>query len=341
MRAQVREFVLKYFMRISDYRAPQQVAESNNPKLPKALRLFSNCPRDEYKAEGFGYSQRYCQLSEGGDEYRFPIPDPQNENKIVTQDAIIDLRELRGYKNENETFGKNYDWIIVKNPITDFGITVAPLGVNGPQLRLPIPAANFRILSKDTITCEEYEVGEREDGVIGRYGVGYAFVKDVGQPGIFDYGPGQLEPALQLLIWEVKNTGEVTVRMTFVSRAPDGIFNLSVNPLHWGYKFAEIFSLGAATPFIAPFKNVTDRLPYAEATINPVYPPIRWINRLTGNALSKYFCISERQINKDLIYIHFLEHYHAVMGSAQTWRQFPDWTDERSLPEWVRTGVSV
>ncbi len=315
---QIREFVMRYFMRVSDFRDPQPVSEPGHPKLPKLLQLISRCPSDEFTTQGFGYSQRYYKLFANGEEARFPV-----EN----QDSIVDLRELFD----------EYAWIVIKNPIEDFKFDFQPLGVRGPRLTIPVPAANFLVLSRDTITVEENPC----NGILGRYGIGYAFMRDVGEPGLFAYGPGQLEPAFQLVIWEVLDTGEVRVRMTFVSHAPEGLINVSLNPLTWGVTLANLSTSRVFAQYIAPVQKAINRLPFSDLTIDPIRPTVRWLNLLTGNYAAKYFCISQREIDKELLYIHFLQHYNAVLGSMQTWRQFPDWTDAAKLPTWVKTGQSA
>ncbi len=318
MRKQVREYVLKYFMRVSDFREPQPVPETGKPELPAFLKPLSRCPSGEYKKQGFGYSQMYYRLRDSGQEGRFSTQE---------QDAIIDLRRL-----EDE-----YEWIIVRNPIVDFGFNFAPLGVNGPQIKIPIPAANHLILSRDTVTFDENPGG----GLIGRYGIGYAFVRDPGKPGMFAYGPGQLEPALELLTWEVRESGAVDVKMTFVSSSPEALINVSVNPLQWGLGIADLVSFGTSSRLLGGVQEMVDRLPFSDARINPIVPSVNMLNLMTGNAADKYFCMSKRQLEKELLHIHFMQHYNAVLGSLQTWRQFADWTDADTLPAWVKSGVSA
>ena len=227
---------------------------------------------------------------------------------------------------------------MVKNPIEDFGFDFAPLGANGPQLRVPVKAANHLVLSRDTITIDEKDRG---DGVLGRYGIGYGFIKDPGEPGVLAYGPGQLEPALQLITWEVHDTGEIYVRMTFVSRAPRALLNMSLNPLRWGFAFTDLVAPGVASGWLDPFKRVVDGLPFSNVTVDPILPSIKLLNLLSGDAAEKYFGISERDLDKELLYLHFMQHYDAVLGSLQTWRQYEDWTRQPGLPHWVRTGVSA
>jgi hypothetical protein len=329
MQKQIKAFVLKYFMRVSDFRNPQPVPEADQTELPGLLRYFDRRPSDDYKTSGFGYKQLYYRLQKSGEEGRFPAQEPTSRDavELPPKDAIIDLRKLR----------TTYEWIVVKNPIEDFGFVFAPLGADGPQVKVPVKAANHLVLSRDTITIDEKDRG---DGVLGRYGIGYGFIKDPGKPGALAYGPGQLEPAFQQIVWEVHDTGEVYVRMTFVSRAPEALLNMSLNPLQWGFAFTDLVAPGASTGWLKPFKKVVDGLPFSDVMVDPVLPGVKWLNLLTGNAAEKYFGISERDIDKELLYLHFLQHYNSILGSLQTWRQYKDWTRPSRLPDWVRTGVS-
>ncbi len=329
MQRQIKAFVLEYFMRVSDYRRPQPVPEPGQTALPGVLRYFDRRPSAEYKAGGFGYGQLYYRLRESGEVGRFPRREAarRHDVELPPRDAIIDLGELDGA----------YEWIVVKNPIEDFGFVFAPFGVRGPQLKIPVKAANHLVLSRDTVTIDEEDRG---DGILGRYGIGYGFIKDAGKPGILAYGPGQLEPALQLIVWEVHASGEVFVRMTFVSRAPEALLNISLNPMQWGFALSDLVAPAAASRWLDPFRKLADGMPFSGVMVDPVLPGVNLLNRLTGNAAERFFGISERDIDKELLYLHFMQHYEAVLGSLQTWRQVEDWARASGLPEWVRTGVS-
>ena len=211
VQSQVREFVLRYFMRISEYRTPQP--EPEGTQWPAPLNYLNQYPKaDDYQLQGFGYSQRYYKRRDSSEVGKFA------ESERL---AILDLRDLRDH----------YDWVLVRNPIVDFAMSLRALGFKGPDLSLPIPtAANWLALSPDTITIDE----NPGRGLLARYGIGYAFMKDPGAPGMFAFGPGQLEPTAQTLTWEVHENGDVIVRMCFVSNAPDAILNVSINPLDWG-----------------------------------------------------------------------------------------------------------
>ncbi|MFT5469741.1 MAG: hypothetical protein ACI8UO_004863 [Verrucomicrobiales bacterium] len=315
---QIREFVLRYFMRVSVYRTPQPTPEEVD--VPKALKPMSQYPsKDDYKLQGFGYSQRYFKKRGSEEIEKFEEAD---------QKTILDLRDLRD----------NYDFAMIRNPIVDFQMNVRPLGVRGPDLALPIPwAANWLVMSPDTITIDENPGA----GLLGRYGIGYSFMRDPGEPGMFAYGPGQLEPTIQTLVWEVHENGDVIVRMSFVSAAPKAILNISANPLDWGFMAANLLTAGKLSNVLSPMRKAVNTLPLSKFSFDPVYPMVRALNFLTFGAAGKKLGISQDEINKTLTYVHFLQHYNAVLGSRQTWEMFPDWTAEAGLPDWVKTGDSA
>lgn len=315
---QIREFVLRYFMRVSVFRTPQPEPETSDAPWP--LSFLSQFPgADDYKLQGFGYSQRYYKEKDGGKVGKFP------ESERL---AITDIRDMK----------KRYEWVMIRNPIVDFAMNIRPLGVRGPDLILPIPSAvNWLVMSPDTVTIDE----NPGDGVLGRYGIGYAFMRDPGKPGLFAYGPGQLEPALQLIVWEVKENGDVVVRMTFASGAPKALLNVSANPLDWGFQAAELMTAGVFTKYLQPVRDAVNMLPLSGVNLHPIYPAVRALNRLTFNFAGEKLGISTSEINKTLTYVHFVQHYNAVQGSRQTWEQFPDWSDEGSLPDWVKNGNSA
>jgi hypothetical protein len=315
---QIRAFVLRYFMRTSAYQTPQP--EPEEPQLSKPLAYLSQIPGPcDFKLQGFGYSQRYYKRRGARAIGKFAPSE---------QSAIIDM----------ETLQKEYDWILVRNPIVNFQMNIRPLGVRGPDLTLPIPdSVNWVVLSPATITIDE----NPGNGLLARYGIGYAFMRTPGIPGFFDYGPGQLEPTVQLLVWEVRDRGDVIVKMTFVSQAPTGLFNISPNPLAWPFAVINLLTANEFASYLKPFSDAVNMVPFSTSYLDPVLPMVRLLNLFTGNLAGDQLGISEAQINKTLTYIHFEQHYNAVMGSRQTWEQFSDWTDETRLPHWVKNGHST
>ncbi len=319
MHGQVREFILKYFMRISDFRQPEP-AESGDADAEVA---------------GFGFSQLYSKR-QGSDEVgRFAEGE---------QDRIVDLRDFeQGAEGEEP-----YEWIVLKNPIFGFGFDFKPfgplfddlIGVSGPQVKMPADVFNYLVMSKDFIVNEQPDPADSPDPdpIVGRYGFGYAFVNDP-EPSVYGYGPGQLQPAFEQMVWEVRRSGKVGVRAAFVAQQPRGILNLSVDPMAWGFQFTK--ALGGEVPgLLKPVKRFWDKLPLTNLTFDPVLPTVGLLNTLTFGQASRVFGLSKDQIIKQALFLHFLQHYQTIVGSLQTWRQFRDWTAPETLPDWVKSGVS-
>jgi len=314
MRAQVREFALRYFMRVSDFRQPEAYVESRQSSPRHFLEGFSWCADQDVLRQGFGYSQLYYKLRENGQVGKF-----QDEY------AIIDLREL----------GRKYEWVVAKVRIFDFKFTFSPFGPDGPELALPLTEASYLVLTDDFISNEE----EPAPGVLGQYGLGYAFIKDPSQS-LFAYGPGQFDAAIETINFQVLESGEVRVSMVFVANRPERIANVSLDPVNWGFRFADLFSSGLSSRLLAPVKGAFERLATSAASFDPVSAYISLVNALTGNWARQDLCVSREQVEKKLLAQHFMQHYATVVGSLLTWRRIPDWLDTARLPGWVVTGRS-
>lgn len=315
---QIRAFILNYFMRVSVYRTPQP--EPDGPAAPGPLKYLSQFPTPhDYKLQGFGYSQRYFKKRGATDVGKF---------KESEQQAILPLETLRD----------DYEWSMIRNPIVNFQVNIRPLGVRGPDLTLPVPTAvNWLVMSPDTITIDDSPGGD----LVGRYGIGYSFMKTPGKPELFAYGPGQLEPTVQTLTWEVHKSGDVTVKMVFVSGAPKALFSLSANPLDWAFVAADLLTSYKFSGALAPLRRAANMVPFSDVKFDPVYPGLRAANLLSFGLAGSRLGISREETNKTLTFVHFLQHYNAVLGSRQTWEMIPDWTDEKNLPPWVKNGESA
>ena len=314
LNGQVREFILRYFMRISDFRQPQQVPSPHQP-APPGLGFLSQC-KDDPQRIGFGFSQIFYKRT-NGEVGRF------RENQ---HDAIVDLR----------TLGREFDWIVLKNPIFNFTFDVAPLGTVAPQLVLPIVVSNYLVISRQFVVDEGPGPGR-----LGRYGFGYAFVRDP-LPSPFGYGPGELEPAFELLTWDVKENGEITSRAVFVANEPEKMLNLSIDPFAWGFQLLYAFGTEKVQELMQPVRRFYNSLPWSGLRFDPVFPSIQLLNLFTLNQASERFCISVDELRKFFLYLHFKQHYDTILGSLQTWRQIPDWTvPEHELPPFVRDGRSA
>jgi hypothetical protein len=316
LRDQVREFVLRYFMRVSSFRQPDVYVESRRRDLPAFLQGLSWCDEPDILRQGFGFTQHFYKLRAGGRVGKFPAGE---------QSAIVDLREL----------GPKYEWVVVKVRIFDFAFTFKPFGPDGPELTIPLTEESYLVLSRDFILNED----DPSPDSLGRYGLGYAFIKDPAQ-GLLAYGPGQFEAAIELINFEVSGRGEVRVSMVFVANRPERIANVSLNPVDWGFRLADLFSFGLTSRVFAPVKTALEKIPTGADSFDPVYAFVSLANALSGNQAAEQLCISREQLEKDFLAQHFTQHYTTLVGSLLTWRQIPDWLDAAALPEWVVTGRS-
>ncbi len=314
MQDQVREFVLHYFMRVSSFRQPEAYVESGQPSVPHCLEGFSWCTEKDILRQGFGFSQLYYKLCDNG-----------QVGKFQDEFAIIDLREL----------GWKYEWIVARVRIFDFKVRFSPFGPDGPELAVPLTEESYIVLTRDFILNEDHP----SPGVLGQYGLGYAFIKDPAQ-GLFAYGPGQFDAAIETINFQVLESGEVCVCMTFVVNRPERIANVSLDPVNWSFKLADLFSFGLTSRLLAPVKEAFERLPTSVGSFDPVSAYISLANALTGNWAGQGLCISREQFEKELLAQHFMQHYATIVGSLLTWRQIPDWLDTARLPHWVVTGRS-
>jgi hypothetical protein len=316
MRDQIREFVLHYFMRVSSFRQPEVYVESGRPAPPPYLERLSWCSEPDVLREGFGFTQHYYKLRATGQVGKFPAE---------SRSAIVDLREL----------GTTYEWVVVKVRIFDFNFRFKPLGENGPEVSFPLQEESYLVLSRDFVADED----DPSPGLLGEYGLGYAFIKDPAQ-GLFAYGPGQFDAAVELINFRVLESGEVRVRMLFVVNRFERIVNVSLDPVNWGFGVADLFSFGLTSRLLGPVKEAFERVPTSVGTFDPVSAYVSLANALTGDWAGRELCVTREQLEKDFLAQHYTQHYTTIVGSLLTWRQIPDWLDAARLPEWVVAGRS-
>jgi hypothetical protein len=316
MRDQIREFVLRYFLRISDFRRPQTVAEPAPGLLAELLSPISLRPRNEVERDGMGFSQVYYRRRGDSVTGEFP-PEQQNE--------VVDLREI----------GKVYEWVALKLQVYQFNVTVRPLGSTAPQFMMPLKEESYLVVTPEFITDRD----RPEPGVLGEYGFGYAFVRNP-RRGPFAYGPGEFEVAFQTINFRVLDTGEVWVKMTFCSDQPQKVLNLTLDPVEWSFTLADLMSFGQASRVLAPFKSVLEQMPFRDFNMDPTVPTLEWMNTLTAGQAAQQLAISKEELYKGFLRRHSIQHYQTVLGSLRTWRQVPDWLDTANIPVWVVKGWS-
>jgi hypothetical protein len=317
MRDQIREFVLHYFMRISAFREPEAYVPERRVAAPGYLERLSLCPQEDILRRGFGFRQLYYKLSGTGEVGKFPTRE---------RPAIIDLREI----------GTRYEWIVLRVKIFDFNFTFKPFGPGGPSVSLPLNEQSHLIMSREFIQDET----NPEPGVLGRYGFGYAFVREL-KPALTAYGPGEFRAAIETFKFDVLESGEISVSMVFVADRPQKVLNVPLDPVNWTFGISDLFTFGMTSRLLSPVKSMLDRLPTNVATFDPVFPSITLINALTANQASEVLCVSRETLEKEFLVKHFMQHYQTMVGSLTTWRGVRDWLDSAAVPEWVVAGRSI
>ena len=317
MWAQIREFAMKYFMRISAFREPEAFVDAGSPVPPPAFSRLSWCPeQDEGGRRGFGFTQLFYKPIGPGTVQAFPTYD---------QFAIVDQREV----------GTKFEWVLLKVRIFNFNISARLFGQRGPELVFGANEQSYVVSHQEFINHKDHPL----PGVLGDYGIGYAFIRNPVQ-GPFGYGPGEFDAAIELINFRIYETGYITVRMVFVANRPRQVANLTVDPVNWSFGLADAFSFGLASRLFAPAKGLLNQLPLRFG-LDPVSAYISGANLITNGAAAQTLCISVEQLEKLFLLQHFKQHYQTVIGSLLTWRQIPDWLDEKKLPPWVVSGIST
>lgn len=314
MWAQIREFVMKYFMRVSSFRQPEAHVDASQPIPPPALARLSWCPDPQTSRIGFGFTQLFNKPVGANEIRAFPS---------FQRSAIVDQRDL----------GKIYDWLVLKVRIFDFNFSSRPFGQNGPELVFGADEESYLVVHKEFINHKDHHIPK----VLGDYGIGYSFIKSP-HPGIFGYGPGEFDAALELINFRVYETGYVTVRMIFIANRPTRVANLAVDPVGWSFSLANALSFGLASQIFGPASEML--APFSpRITVDPVLAYINAANTVSGGDAARTLCISMETLEKLFLLKHFQQHYQTLVGSLLTWRQIPDWLDESKLPAWVISGV--
>ena len=311
--ANLREFVLKYLLRISDYRLPKTVvnpgAESLSSRLFKPL---SWCSYEGAEREGFGYEQlmlkRYGKVESTNPPDRFEI---QDLRKVV--DPL--------------------DWLLLNVEIFDFNFSWQPFGASSAELVLPIRQSSYLVVSPEFLTDEPTS---RAADAIAEFGIGYAFVRNPGSS-LLAYGPGQFDAAIKLINFRLLRSGEIKVQMSFVANRPKRVSVVPLNPINWLSEIAKALPTELARPLesLLPRTNVDSPI-----SIDPVYLYVDVLDAATCGYAKRNLCVSREQLEKLFLARHYQQHYQMIVGALSTWRNIPDWTNESRIPKWVRSGVS-
>ncbi len=309
-RDEFREFVCRYFMRISDYREPDAyVNDWPQPPLSGLGQFLSWCPEEEERRGGFGYLQLYYKLRETGEVGKF---------RRREECAIVDVREV----------GPIYDWLVVKVRIFDFQLRFQPLGPRSTTILVPIEQETYVVISPEFVTVEDEPGGD----LSGRYGFGYALLQFEPRPGIFAYGPGFFRAGFQLVTFDVGKNGTTLVKMVFVANRPDRILRVDIDPLGWFFKLTDLVSLGLASRIAGPLRVAVENSPARIREVDLISAYIDAAETATAGYSRRDLCITRGQLEREMLLQHFMEHYRLISGSLLAWRQVPDWLATASLP---------
>lgn len=316
VRDEFREFICRYFLRVSDFREPQAyVNETRRAPRGGLGELLSWCADERETRRGFGYTQMYYKLRDTGEVGKFRRRD---------ECAIVDVRKI----------GTTYDWLVVKVRIFDFRLRFEPFGPGSLSVSIPLEDETYVVLSPEFITVTDNTTGS----VIGSYGFGYALLQVEQEPGRFAYGPGHFRAGFQLVTFQVHEDGATSVTMVFVANRPEQILRVDLDPVGWSFRAADLLTFGLASRAAGPLWPSLERSPVRLRDIDPVTLYIQAADALTAGFSREELCISKKQLERDMLLQHFMEHYRLIAGSLLTWRQVPDWL-AADLPDTALTGL--
>jgi hypothetical protein len=317
VRREFQEFVLRYFLRVSDFRQPEAVADPGWPPPEPCLPALTWCRRPSPRRVGFGYAQLYYKRRDSGAVGKFAPAD---------RFAIVDLREL----------GEVYEWVVAKVQLFNFNLTFRPFGPDALALVLPLEEENYLVLSPEFVTNRDRPTA----GVLGEYGFGYALLRSPARRGVFAFGPGQFGAGFQLVTFRLRDSGAVHARLAFAVNRPQRVLDVPVDPVGWGLRLLDLMTLGLASRFLGREGGLAEGSALRLGEFDPVTAYIAAANLLTAGQAAERLCISLEQLERAFLLQHFMQHYEMLVGSLLTWRRVPDWLDREALPAGIVQGVT-
>ncbi|MCP3963345.1 MAG: hypothetical protein GY719_36365 [bacterium] len=314
MNEQIREFVLKYFLRNTSSRLTEAYPETGNPA--PGLGWVSQCPEDRNERKDIGFYQQFYREKDSGTIGRF------SESAST---RFVDVREI----------GSRYDWVVAKARLLDFQLTLYPLGRNLPPLTVVDHKEHLWVLFTPYFNTDDEKP---EEGVLGEYGMGFAIIQPPASGDLVTIGPQVFHYGFNYFKFRVHDNGMVRARVVFCCNQLDGIFPLPVSPVDWTMQLAHLATFGLSSRLLGPLQERIERIPLSKVTVDPVFSSIDFLNLLTGDALAKDYCISKEQIFKFILSKHATVFHQMVGDSVRVWRQIPDWLDTAALPRWVVEG---
>ncbi len=175
-------------------------------------------------------------------------------------------------------------------------------------------------------------------GVAGEYGMGFALVAPPAGQSPLTFGPEVFTMGMNYFRFIVLETGEIRTTVTFCCNQLAGIFPLPVSPVNWSLLGFDLLTNGHAADLLRPLTKQVNRLPLAQARLDPVLGSIKLLNRFTGGALGRDYGISTEHVFKWILRKHGTVFNHQMAESARVWRCFSDWLAPDALPEYIRRG---
>ena len=199
---------------------------------------------------------------------------------------------------------------------------------------------SYLVLSREFIQDDSQpSVGPDGCRTVGRYGFGYAYVKQ--PPGaLITYGPGEFDVAFQQIDFLIAEDGATQAYLSFAANRPVHIAEVPVVPVEWLFRLTNAATFGLGAPLLMPLSDTLGVWAGGAGGFDPVTTIVNVANLLRAGQAAERLCISREQLDKSFLLKHFNQHYDFISGALLTWREIPDWTDESSLPEWVRKGLS-
>ncbi|MCA1636427.1 MAG: hypothetical protein LC802_22735, partial [Acidobacteria bacterium] len=279
-----REFILRYFMRVSSYRRPAAFVapgQTLHGDVRPLLQPLSWCPESAQSQVGFGYSQCYYKLQGPGLVGKFSRRDEY---------AIVDLREI----------GRKYEWVVVKVRIFDFNMTFSPFGSDNMTLLFPRDEEIYLVISRDFITDEN----KPAPGLMGRYGFGYAFLNYREDRNMIARSQGVFGTGFQLINFSLDEEGRARVRLVLVVNRPDNIVSVDIDPVGWGFRLADIFSFGMLTRFLSPARDLVGRFAPKVTGFDPLAAYLSFARVVSGGLTTERLCMTRETLDKEILVQH-------------------------------------
>lgn len=315
VRDQLREFVLRYFMRVSHARAPRSVPPRESVTAGSLARFLSWHPGASDNRVGFGYEQLAYRERETGLVHQVPAS---------LRGAIVDLRDV----------GPTFDWVAMRVNILDFNVPLAPLGRDRLHVHLPLNEITYILMTPEGVIDRE----RPSPGVLAEYGFSYGLMPYTHEESLLAYGPGQFLAGYQAIVFQLRDDGSIRVRAVFVVDRPTKVLKVDIDPVEWGFRVADLLTLRTASRALAPMRNLMRRLPLRLEQIDPVSLSIDAVNALSGGLAASRFGISMSRLEQLMLQQHHTQHHQMLLGSALVWRRVSDWTRPDSLPDVCRRG---